>query len=71
MPKDSQVLEEVFATIGDLAVDYFQRRLKGQRPRLRVSLNWENDAWTAKDPTPESSCVFDSRPEPDDEPRDW
>lgn len=71
MPKDNQVIEDVFTTIGDLALDYFQRRLKGQKPRLRVSLNWENDAWTTKDSASEGSCVFDQRTKQAGEPRDW
>lgn len=69
--KDEEV-ERIFTILGGLAIEYFQRRLQGQRPQLRVDLNWEDDdVWTTADAATKGSRIPDQGTEPYDESGDW
>lgn len=38
-----EAVKTVLITVGEIALGYFQRRLRGQRPRLKLRLSWEGD----------------------------
>lgn len=59
--------EDVFTTLGHLAMEYVGRRLMGENPKLRVHFELE-DEWTAEDTdqevhrVPHTGTVADDRP---------
>jgi hypothetical protein len=43
MSDREKAAKAVLASVGEVALEYFLRRLRGQRPRLKLRLSWEGD----------------------------
>jgi hypothetical protein len=52
--------EDLFVMLAELALEYAQRRLKGDRPKLKVHFEFEDETSSAENP----NSAYDVRAEP-------